>query len=187
METQTELIEAILMTLTLYEISFEGALIASILEESEGELTPEIEQRIEDLMKAGPGRIEAAAMVVRNLEASAEACENEVKRLAARAHAFQVNATRLKELMTMAIDTAFNGKVKTPKFTVYTQASADHVAFDVAPEHTIEEVEAFDSSLVRVSKELDKIALKERWKAGHALPVAIQFEVTPGKRSTRIK
>lgn len=173
--------------LTLYDVSLEGMLIASILEESEGELTPEIEQRIEDLMKAGPQRIEAAAMVVRNLEASAEACEEEVKRLAARAHSFQVNATRLKELMTMAVDSAFNGKVKTAKFTVYTQAAPDHVAFDVVPYCTIEDVEAADPSLVRVKKELDKIALRERWKAGHALPVAIQFEVTPGKRSARIK
>jgi hypothetical protein len=176
-----------LSDLTLYEISMEGMEIASILEESEGELTPELEERLNALMIAGPKRVEAAAIVVKQLEASAGACEREVERLAARAKAFQANAERLKGYMTLALDSAFGGKIKTDRFTVWTQQSADRVAFELGAGRTIEEVEAVDPSLVRVKKELDKIALKERFKAGEPLPVAIDFMIVPGKRSTRIK
>lgn len=173
--------------MNLYEMSLEGREIEKLLTDGEGELTPELEARLNNLMIAGPQRIEAAAIVVQSMEASAMACEEEVKRLAARAKSFQDNASRLKSYISLALDTAFGGRVKTDKFTVWTQASADHVAFDVLPDHTIEEVEAFDPSLVRVKKELDKVALKERFKRGEPLPAAIEFTTMPGKRSTRIK
>ena len=76
-------------SLSLYEIGVEGMWITDLLTENEGELTPELETRINELLTEGPQRLEAAAMVVRGMEASAEACENEVKRLALRAKSFQ--------------------------------------------------------------------------------------------------
>lgn len=173
--------------LSLYDVSLEGMLIASILEETEGELTPEIEARMDALMQAGTERVEAAAMVVRSLEANASACKIEAQRLLERAASFDRQTEQLKERMTIAIDTAFGGKIKTPRFTAWTQAPPDYVAFDISPNHSIEEVEAADPSLVRVKKELDRVALKERFKAGEALPPAIHFMTAPGKRYTRIK
>jgi hypothetical protein len=174
--------------LSLYELSMEGVQIRDALESGEGELSPELEARLDALMLAGPDRIEAAAMVVRNLEASAEACEHEVERLARRASSFNKNRQFLLDRIAMALDCAFNGKIKTDKFTIYTQASPEHIAFDVAEGHTIDEVEAFDPMLVRVKKELNKITLNEYFKHDNTLiPPAITFERTPGKRTARIK
>lgn len=173
--------------LSLYELSVEGAMIRDALLEAEGEITPEIEQRIDALMQAAPERVEAAAMVVRTLEASESACAAEADRFARRAKSLADNAARLKERMAWVVDAAFNGKVRTDKFTVWTQAAPDHVAFDVAEGHSIDEVESADSSLVRIKKELDKIALKEKFKSEQPLPTAVAFSVTPGKRYVRIK
>jgi hypothetical protein len=173
--------------LTLYDLSFEGLQIYDLLVENEGELTPELEQRLNAIMQSGPRVVEAAAMVTRSLEASADACANEAQRLAQRASRFHENAKQLKERMTMVVDLAFNGKIKTDKFTIYTQAAADNVIFDVAEGHDIEEILQANPALVRMKLELDKMALKERFKAGEAIPAAITFEVTPGKRSLRIK
>lgn len=173
--------------LSLYELTLEGMLIRDALIENEGEITPEIEQRLDALMEAGPERVEAAAMVVRGLEASEAACAAEAERFAKRAQQFRDNAAKLKERMALVLDYAFNGKIRTDKFTLWTQQSADTVSFDVADGHSIDEIQQAEPSLVRVKKELDKIALKERFKNGQPLPPAVQFTTAPGKRYVRIK
>ena len=173
--------------LTLYDLSLEGVQINELLYLNEGELTPELEARLDALIQTGPERVEAAAMVVRGLEASADACAAEAERLAKRAASFHANAAYLKERMTMVLDCAFNGKLKTDKFTVWTQQAADNVSFEVAEGHTIDEVEQANPALVRVKKELDKIALKDAFKADKPLPHSITFQTSPGKRSLRIK
>ena len=155
--------------LTLYDLSMEGVQIQDLLAENEGELTPELEARIDALMLAGPDKVEAAAMVVRNLESNAAACEVEVMRLAERAKSFHENSRRLKERIAITLDCAFGGKIKTPRFTVYTQSAPEHVAFDVAEGYTIEDVQSDDSTVVRVKKELDKIRLKELFMADQPL------------------
>lgn len=118
--------------MNLYDISLEGLQIADLLIENEGELTPELEARLDELMIAGPERIEAAAMVVRHLEADMLACSQEAQRLAERAASFSRNVASLKRRMTFAVDAAFSGKVKTARFSIWTQKSADTVAFDLA-------------------------------------------------------
>ena len=172
---------------SLYDLSFEWVQLRDELEANEGELTPELEARIDAVMAAGPERIEAAAMVCVQLEGSALVCEQEAMRLAARAKSYNDNAKRLKERMAMVLDVAFGGKIKTNRFTVYTQQAADHVAFSVADGHAIDEIEAAEPGLVRVTKELNKLALKDRFKAGEPLPLAVGFQVEPGKRSLRIR
>jgi hypothetical protein len=173
--------------LTLYDLSMEGVQIQDLLIENEGELTPELEARLDALLLAGPDKIEAAAMVVRSLEASADVCKNEVERLAKRADSFHANAQRLKDRMAMALDCAFNGKIKTEKFTVWTQAAPEHIVFDIAEGSTIDQVEASAANLVRVKKELDKIACKAAFEAGYPFPPCLTFERTPGKRYLRLK
>ena len=173
--------------LTLYDLAFEGVQIYDLLAENEGELTPELETRLDALIAVAPSTVEAAAMVVRSMEASADACLAEAARLTARCNGFNQNAKRLKERMAMVLDCAFNGKIKTDKFTIYTQANGDHISFDLAEGCTIEQVEAAAPWLVRVKKELDKVEIYKRFKANEPLPPAITFETLLGKRSLRIK
>lgn len=171
----------------LYEIAEESLLINAFLEANEGELTPEIEQRIDALMVEGPHKLEAAAMVVRNLEAFEEECAAESRRFAERARSFANNAKRLKDRMTMALDLAFNGKIKTAKFTIWTQKSPDTTAVDLREEFTLEMLKEDHPELVRTKLELDKNACKEVLDRGDELPESIFVEHNIGTRYTRIK
>lgn len=176
--------------LTLYDLSLEGLEIFDMLSDSLGELTPEIEARLDSLMLKGPERLEAAAMVVRTLEGNAAACEVEAQRLRERAKSFDAQADRLKQRMTLCLDTAFNGKVKTPLFTIYTQKSADRLLADLVPGVTPEMLHEEAPELVRVKMELNREKCVEMYKDEEQrkhIPELILFQEKEGTRSVRIR
>lgn len=178
------------MTATLYDLSKEGLEIFDMLEDNLGELTPELEARLDKLMLEGPQRLEAAAMVVRSLEANATACEAEAQRLRERAKAFDAQVGRLKARMTVCLDSAFNGKVKTPLFTIYTQKSADRVVAELVPGVTAEMLHKERPDLVRVKMELDREKCVAEFKDDEKrklLPDLLLFEEKEGTRSVRIR
>ena len=176
------------MKSTLYDLSAEGLAIFDMLEESLGELTPALEQRLDALMLEGPERLEAAAMVVRSLEANAMACEAEAQRLRDRAKAFDTNSDRLKLRMTKCLDAAFGGKVKTPLFSIWTQKSANRLIADLVPGVTPEMLYRERPDLVRVKMELNREEVVARFKAGdRTMPELILFEEKEGSRYCRIK
>lgn len=173
--------------MTLYEVTLEGLQIADLLTQAEGELTPDVEARLDALMKEAPERIEAAAMVVRNLEANASACKSEAARLLERAKSFETQTEKLKERMTYAVDAAFAGKVKTARFTIYTQKNPDTVAVDLLEGFTIEMIAEDCPEVVRVKREVDKRALREMFERGEKLPEGVYVEQQQGTRSLRIR
>src|SRR5271170_4385740 len=158
------------MTATLYEITNDALSIFDQITDNLGELTPELEQRLDDLMLQGPHRIEEAAMMVKILETSAAAAEFEAERLRERAKNFQEQSDRLKKRMTVALDTAFSGKIKTPLFTVYTKRNADRTLADLVPGVTAEALHAECPALVRVKYELDRPECVRRYKAKELMP-----------------
>ena len=104
---------------SLYEVGVEGAEIESILMENDGELTPELEARLDAHLASGKNKIVAAAMVVQGLEASKANCLAEALRLMDRANAFERNAKSLKARILFAVDEGFDGKIKTDLFTIW--------------------------------------------------------------------
>src|SRR5271156_2212733 len=151
------------MTATLYEITNDALSIFDQITDNLGELTPELEKRLNDLMLQGPHRIEEAAMMVKILETSAAAAEFEAERLRERAKNFQEQSDRLKKRMTVALDTAFSGKIKTALFCIYTQKSADRTVADLVPGVTAEMLHAERPDLVRVKYELDREKTVAAW------------------------
>lgn len=175
---------------TLYDLTSEGLAIFDLLEDSLGELTPELEQRLDALMLEGKERLEAAAMVVRTLEGNAAACEAESDRLRQRAKAFQAQVDSLKKRMTLCLDSAFGGKVKTPLFSIWTQKSADRTVAELVPGVTPEMLYAERPDLVRVKYELDREKTVEQYKNAETrkeLPELLLFEEREGSRYVRIK
>lgn len=175
------------MKQTLYDLTGEGLEIFDMLSDNLGELTPELEERLDQLMLEGPARIEAAAMVVRSLESNAAACEAEAQRLRDRAKAFDAQADRLKLRMTKCLDAGFSGKVKTPLFTIWTQKSADRTVADLVPGVTAEMLHSERPDLVRVKMELDREKAVAEYKAGKPLPDLVLFEEREGSRYVRIR
>jgi Siphovirus Gp157 len=176
--------------MSLYDVSLEGLQIFDLLEESQGELTPELEARLDTLLLDGPVAIERAAMVVKTLEQNAVSCEAEVDRLRERAKSFSDQASKLKLRMTLCLDNAFNGKVKTPLFTVWTQKSADRTVAELIPGVTPEMLHEERPDLVRVKMELDRekiVGLYKNPETRKSLPELLLFEEKEGSRYVRIK
>jgi hypothetical protein len=179
----------------LYDIPMEFAALEIALVEAEGELSPELEKQFDEFMRGGKDKIEAAAMVVRTLEAEAEMCgaqaqailESEVKRLKDRQQSHSNNASRLKALVLRAVDAAFDGKVKTSLFTIYGQTSAPTLSVDLAPEINIEDLEVTNPDLIRKKLELNKDAIKTAYKNGGELPDSLIVSEVPGTRFLRIR
>jgi hypothetical protein len=171
----------------LYDIPMEFAQLEEALIEGQGELTPELEARFDEFLRAGKDKLEAGAMVVRSLEMEAEACNQEADRLQTRAESATKNAERLKALVLRAVDLAFSGKVKTDLFTIWGQTSAPVVKFDLDPETTLEDLEKHFPTLVRVKRELNASALKDMHKAGEEIPEGLIVTTLPGTRFLRIK
>jgi hypothetical protein len=93
------------------------------LDESGGELTPEIEAELEKLEGAFDHKVDAVCVLRRNALAYADACQVEVERLDARATMFRRKAESLRHFLHNAFIQTGKDKVKTAKFTVYRQSN----------------------------------------------------------------
>lgn len=172
---------------TLYSLALDGIEIEQLLFDSVGEITPDIQQKMDALLESGPPMMEAAAAVVRQLQLSAQIAEDESDRLRTRAKEFEAQAAKLKERMTLALDKSFSGKIKTPKWSIWTQKSADRIVADLVPGVTAEMLHQERPDLVRVKMELDREKAVSELKNGNPLPELILFEEKEGTRYVRIK
>ena len=169
----------------LYELSAEAERLAMLLEQSEGELSPELEVEWNAFLAGGKEKLESAACILRSLQAQADACKAESTRLKARSASMEANADRLKTLMLAAVDGAFNGKLKTDLWTIYGQNSPPSATFELAA----------DADLMRLPDEFVKIeaprldtgALWEAWRHKQVLPDSVVVTEIPGKRSLRVR
>lgn len=134
---ETGLNLAINKRISLYDLSKEGMLIEDALLESSGELTPELEERFDKMLAQGPAAVEAASAIVRELTVSAAAAKEEKDRQASRQKSFEENAKKLKSRIRFALDAVFNGKLKTPRFTLFTSKgrTSTSVAYLGLPEN----------------------------------------------------
>jgi hypothetical protein len=173
--------------LTLSDIEQNALAIQDLLFDSVGELTPELEQALDDLLSCGSATLDAAAWVVRKLTGEAETCKAEAARYKARAEALERNVEHLKGRMLAVVDTAFSGKLRTAQNSIWGQNSATHTSFDVAPDADLEMLAKESPGLVRRRFELDKIECKARLDEGRTLPQSIVVTHNPPKRSLRIR
>lgn len=176
-----------LMTMSLYQLTMEGEAILEMLQATDGELTPDLEAQFDEFLRAGKEKMNAAACVVRNLEANATVCKTEGDRLYDRAAMFMREADALKARMLAAVDAAFDGKVKTPLFTIWGQTSAPTISFEIAADADLAKLAESDPDLVRSKLELNKQRCIELHKGGDALPREVAVMEKPGTRYLRIK
>jgi hypothetical protein len=172
---------------SIYDLTLQGIEIESLLLDSVGEITPDIQEKMDALLESGPETMESAAAVVTQLMRSAKAAEEEADRLRERAKTFEGQATKLKERMLVALDKCFNGKIKTPRWSIWSQKSADRMVADLPPGFTPEELYKERPDLVRVRMELDRTKVIEEYKAGRPLPEDIWLEEKKGARHVQIR
>lgn len=173
--------------MNLYEIAVEGAEMERMLEETGGALTPELEARFDALLAGGKDKIEAALYVRQNIKADIQACEQEAERLSGRAKSLEKQLAKLSERVLIAVDWAFNGKIKTARFTAYGTTGADRNEFTLAADCDIVELHKANPDLVRMNVDLNRSALNQLVKDGDALPKEIVVEKVPGKRWLNVR
>jgi hypothetical protein len=174
-------------SMSLYDVAKEGMELEEILLASDGEITPEVEARLDEFLKLGKEKIDAACKVVQNLKSCADACRAEAERLLERRTSYERNVEMLKARILGAVDAAFDGKVKTNLFTVWGQTSAPTTVFDVSPDADLAEVQKVYPEVVRTKYELNKTELKSMRAQGIPLPNAITVTEGEGTRFLRIK
>lgn len=166
-------------TLRLYQFKAEYEALGSLLEESQGEITPEIEALWDTLGGEFSEKVDGYCGLIANFSRSAEAAKAEAKRLTDRAKSWETAADRLKERLQFHLVDLDIQKQETGRFSVRLQLNppAVNVPKTLDP-FTLPET-------FRVTKyEADKTALRDAWKAGLALPEGVT--VTQGI-SLRIK
>ena len=170
----------------LYEVGIAGVAIQDALYDAMGEITPEIESALDNLLKDGVDALDGAAYVVRKLSADAEACKGEAKRLKERAEALERNTDALKNRMLFAVDAAFGGKLKTAKNTIWGQNAKAGLTIEVAPDADLIALDKTHSELVKKTYSLDTTAIRNRYEVGDAIPSEVVITERPATRFLRI-
>ncbi len=112
------------MTARLWEIADELETVAAEIAEAGGELTPELEARLDAIGGAFDAKVERVALAVRNYEVNAEAAKLEEDRLAAIRKSHERSAAGLKRYLLVTMRRAGNLKVETPRARVRVQKNS---------------------------------------------------------------
>jgi len=171
----------------LIEIGEAGLILQGLLYEAEGELTPELEAHMDEILSQGKDALDSAAWVLRRMDADEECLKAEAKRLSDRAKSIATQRENLRGRMGFVIDSTFSGNLKTEKNTLWMQSSPDTLAVELAPDADLRKIAETDSEFVKTSYALDNTAVKNRYLAGEAIPTAITVTPQPGKRSLRMR
>jgi deferrochelatase/peroxidase EfeB len=125
------------VSIKLYQIAPEWENVMKVLEEGCGELTPEIEAAMNELMSTSKEKLESAAYALRNLKIHAELAkaqagvfQEQMDACMAVSKSFAAAAERLGDMMAPALDVT--GKIKTLAGTLYTQQRTTY-AFELKP------------------------------------------------------
>ena len=144
--------------MTLYVLTAEWEMILQQIEESQGALTPEMENQLQSLLEATPNKIDNSLDVLANLEAMEAAQEGQANRMRLRAQRTGKAASALRERIQGAIK-AMGGKHESPRWKA-TLTTGRPAIVEKIP-HAIDSLllanDEFVKSEVKVS--LDKEAL----------------------------
>lgn len=145
--------------MTLYELQQEQLELNALLEENGGELTPEIEERLQIHDFDVNQKMESYCKAIKQYEADIEAFKSEIERLKARKDSADKAIERMKSAMVNAMTTFGLSKVEAGTFKIGTRKS--------------QSLEVLDESLVPskfknkvITVKVDKNAIKDAMKAG---------------------
>lgn len=150
-------------SLTLYETVEELQAAYALLDETEGEWTPEVEQLFLEAELKLDVKAVAVAAKIREFQAYAEAAATEAKRITARAKAAEAQAASLSRYLLTQLSIAGKDSITDPRFkiSVRTNPPKFEVAL-LAPEKLIELRAALDTAdefpRLAVSADMEQVA-----------------------------
>lgn len=153
------------MSMTLYEIAPQYRQLADKLQDMGLD-----EQAVIDTLEAETDlipKVQAYGMVIRNIEAAADAMEQEAKRMQDRASAAKKRVEQIKAMLLAGMETAGVKKIEHPQFTIAVQANPESVQIDgedLIPDDYMREIPATHAP--------DKVLIKKALKEGFSVPGA---------------
>lgn len=163
----------------LYELADARAILDEFLAETDGEVTPELEQLLDGLAGETNEKVERVALYVREQLATAAAIDEETKRLAGRSAAMKKAGEGLKGYLKVQMERLGLPKVQGLLCTVAVQKnSAASVRTVLEPNelYAIPEAQRFVKRAEVVTYTLDREAVLAAWKSQQSLPAAIAVE-----------
>ena len=151
--------------------------IDQLLDESGGEITPEVAALLEDYQASLADRVDGLVALIRDAQASATACRAVAEPILDRAKGLEARADRLKEYLRVTLDELGETKVKTATNSVSVCSAAPAIKIDCKLEELPEE-------FLEVELKPRKKALADLLRAGGELPAGVTTVVT---RYLRIK
>lgn len=144
--------------MTLYELEQEQLELNALLEENGGELTPEIEERLQihdyDINK----KMESYCKAIRCYETSIEGIKSEIERLKARKESSEKAIERMKESMLNALEIFGINKIEAGTFKIGTRKSQ---AVEIDDENIVPDAYKIETVTTKVDKTAIKNAIKE--------------------------
>jgi len=156
------------MTIKLWELSQDLEAIGEEIAANGGELTPELEARLEELDGSFDEKVERVGLYICQLQASAGAAKTEKDRLAAIQKRYDSEAKSLKAYLLRHLEHHGKARVETAKIRVRVQASAEAVRW------TGGQFEIPDNYKVTTFS-FDRAQAKADRAAGLPLPAGIEF------------
>lgn len=166
----------------LYDLAEARGILDEFLTETEGEVTPELEQLLESLEGQVTEKVERVALYIREQLATAAAVKEEEQRLATRRKSLERAAEGLKNYLQRQMERLGTTKVNGLLCTVALQKSQPSVTSTLDVTQLMDLAEADETSLrrfVTVIPEnyvLDKRAVLEAYKTGERLPDGVGID-----------
>jgi hypothetical protein len=160
----------------LYELADMRDVLSQWLEESEGEVTPELQELLDGLAGEVNEKIERTALFIREQLATADAVEQEADRLHDRVRALRKGADGLKGYLKLQLERLGTTKVTGLLATIALQKNSQpSVTTVLQPSelYAIDEARPFVKREETVVYTLERAAILAAFKAGEQLPAAI--------------
>jgi hypothetical protein len=166
-------------TTTLWAITDELAEVGALIADNEGELTPDLEARLDALEGALEEKVERIALFIRESETLADGAKSEKERLYAIEKAHRRKADGLKEYLLRCMSGAGRERVETARARVRLQKSGTP-SIDYHGD-----LDALPADFVRVvpeSRVLDKKAITQAIRDGETPPEGVTVSYSTSVR-----
>ena len=164
---------------SLYELDQALVVIFNTLEDNEGELTADIEERLNAVQMDRREKLDNILAFRQELVRRSDALNAEIDRLKGLKTSVDINADRLKLYVENSMKLACETKHELPRFKVWIQKNPPGVA------HLPEDITALPAEFrIPQPDKMDRKALIDAWKSGKVLPAGVEVKQN---ESLRIK
>jgi len=141
---------------SLYQLNNAYAQLQQMIEEGQEGL----EDTLASITDAVEEKLEAYAMVIKNIESDVEGIKSEEKRLAERRKIMENGVTRMKQAIAETLQGSGQDKVKTEKFTF---------SFRKSSKVEVSDIDSLPQEYVKVERTISRSELAKALKAGEQI------------------